>query len=80
MWFQNFLDVAGAKFSRLQKCWLVPSLIQGLKKLGIPSACLILVSDAHAVSTSFEHRSCRNPEGSSELKSLNKGKSNWILA
>jgi len=32
---------------------------QGPKNKGIPSACLILVSDEHAVSTSFEHRSCR---------------------
>jgi len=28
------------------------------KNDGIPSACLILVSDAQAVSTSFEHWSC----------------------
>jgi len=27
----------------------------------IPSACLIFVSDAYAVSTSFQHRSCRQP-------------------
>jgi len=34
-------------------------VLQDLKNQDIPSACLTLVSDAHAVSTSFEHRSCR---------------------
>jgi len=33
--------------------------LQGLKNQGILSACLMLLSDVHAVSTSFEHRSCR---------------------
>jgi len=36
-------------------------VLQGLKNQVIPSACLTLVSDAHAVFTSFEHRSCRQP-------------------
>ena len=36
-------------------------VLQGLKNQGIPSACLVLVSDAHTVSTSFEHRPCRQP-------------------
>jgi len=36
-------------------------VLQGLKNQDILSTCLILVSDAHAVSMSFEHRSCRQP-------------------
>jgi len=36
-------------------------VLQGLKNQGILSACLILVSNGHAVSMSFEHRSCRQP-------------------
>jgi len=46
-------------------------VLQGLKNEGIPSACVTLVSDAHAVFKSFEQCSnmgpADNPEGSCEF-------------